>query len=130
MRHKLQWILTSLILSSIIIFSSTKSFGQTASLYGIITDAKTNEELVGANIVITSGEFENGTSTNSIGKYEIQDIPAGSYTITTTYLSYEEKITTNIIIAAGETKLLNIELILIYHYCCMKLPLEALGLCT
>jgi iron complex outermembrane receptor protein len=111
MRHKVQWILTSLILSSIIIFSSTKSFGQTASLFGIITDAKTNEELVGANIVITSGEFRKGASTNSTGKYEIQNLPPGSYTITTTYLSYEEKITTNVTITAGEIKLLNIELV-------------------
>jgi iron complex outermembrane receptor protein len=111
MRHKVQWILTALILSSILIFSSTKSFGQTASLNGIITDAKTNEELVGANVVITSGEFRKGTSSNSTGKYEIQNLPPGSYTLSITFISYESKIIKGIVIAASETKLLNIELI-------------------
>jgi iron complex outermembrane receptor protein len=94
-----------------IIFSSTKSFGQTPSLNGIITDAKTNEVLVGANVVITSGEFKKGTSTNSTGNYKIQDLPEGSYTITATYLGYEEKIITNVTISAGEVKKLNIELL-------------------
>ena len=111
MRHKVQWALTALILSSIIIFSTTKSFGQTASLYGIITDAKTNEELAGANVVITSGEFRKGTSTNSTGKYELPNLPPGSYTLSITFISYESKIIKGIVIATYETKLLNIELI-------------------
>jgi len=111
MIHKSQWVLSTLILSSIIIFSSTKSFGQAASLYGIITVAKTNEELVGANVVITSGEFRQGTSTNSIGKYELQNIPPGSYTLSITFISYKSKIIKDIVLADYETKLLNIELI-------------------
>jgi len=111
MRHKLQWVLSTLILSSIIIFSSTKSFGQAASLYGIITDAKTNEELVGANVVITSGEFRQGTSTNSIGKYELQNIPPGSYTLSISFISYKSKLIEEIVLADSVTKLLNIELI-------------------
>lgn len=111
MRHKVQWILTILILSTIIIFSSTKSFGQAASLYGIITDAKTNEELVGANVVITSGEFRQGTSTNSTGKYDFQNIPSGSYTLSISFIGYENKIIKDIVLAADEIKLLNIDLI-------------------
>lgn len=111
MRHKAQWILTALILSSIIIFSSTKSFGQVALLHGIITDAKTNEELAGANVIITSGEFRKGTSTNSKGEYKIQDLPADSYTLSITFISYKSKIIKDIVLAAYETKLLNVELI-------------------
>ena len=111
MRHKVQWALSTLILSSIIIFSSTKSFGQAASLYGIITNEKTNDVLVGANVIITSGEFRKGTSTNSKGEYKIQDLPAGSYTVSITFISYKSKIIKDIVLAAYETKLLNIELI-------------------
>ncbi|MFB3055731.1 MAG: TonB-dependent receptor domain-containing protein, partial [Ignavibacteriaceae bacterium] len=111
MRHKLQWFLSTLILSSIIIFSSTKSFGQAASLYGIITDAKTSDVLAGANVIITSGEFRKGTSTNSKGEYKIQDLPAGSYTLSITFISYKSKIIKDIVLAAYETKLLNIELL-------------------
>ena len=111
MRHKVQWILTTLILSLIIIFSSTKSFGQTASLYGIITNENTSDVLAGANVIITSGEFRKGTSTNSTGKYKIQDLPAGSYTLSITFISYKSKIIKDIVLAAYETKLLNVELI-------------------
>ena len=111
MRHKLQWVLSTLILSSIIIFSSTKSFGQAASLYGIITDAKTNDELVGANVVITSGEFRKGASTNSTGNYKIQNLPPGSYTLTITFIGYKSKIIKDFVLTAYESKLLNIELI-------------------
>ncbi|MCH6574142.1 MAG: TonB-dependent receptor [Bacteroidetes bacterium] len=111
MRHKVQWVLSTLILSSIIIFSSTKSFGQAASLYGIITNEKTSDVLAGANVIITSGEFRKGTSTNSKGEYKIQDLPAGSYTLSITFISYKSKIIKDIVLAAYETKLLNIELI-------------------
>ena len=111
MRHKLQWILSTLILPAIIIFSSTKSFGQAASLYGIITDAETNEELVGANVVLTSGEFSSGTATNSIGKYKLLNIPPGSYSLSISFIGYTSKIIKDIVLAATEKKLLNVELI-------------------
>jgi len=91
MRHKLQRVLSTLILSSIIIFSSTKSFGQAASLYGIITNEKTSDVLAGANVIITSGEFRKGTSTNSKGEYKIQDLTAGSYTLSITFISYKHR---------------------------------------
>lgn len=61
-------------------------------LSGIVTDAKTNETLIGVNIYIP--ELKTGINTNEYGFYSIT-LPKGEYTIQYNYVSYlplEEKI--------------------------------------
>jgi TonB-dependent receptor len=59
---------------------------------GIITDATTGETLIGANVTIKGTSL--GSPTDAYGKYMINAIPSGSYTLKISYLGYRSKETT------------------------------------
>ncbi|HKJ44327.1 MAG TPA: SusC/RagA family TonB-linked outer membrane protein [Balneolales bacterium] len=65
---------------------------QSGSISGKVTDGKTGEVLPGANVFIS--QIQKGASTNPDGKYVIKNIPAGTYTLTASYIGYQKYITT------------------------------------
>ncbi|MNX36993.1 TonB-dependent Receptor Plug Domain protein [compost metagenome] len=78
----------------IILFTTLTSFSQNKfTLSGTITDANSNETLIGVNVIIP--ELKTGVTTNEYGFYSIT-IPNGNYTVQISYLGYqtiEERIT-------------------------------------
>lgn len=78
-------------------------FSQTIS--GKITDSKTDEELIGVNILLENGQ---GIATDVFGKYTL-NTSDGTHKITFKYIGYKE-VTKEISIAKGEHKTLNITL--------------------
>ncbi len=74
------------IISFVVIISSNFLIAQEkVTLSGIITDASTNETLIGANIIIENLKI--GTATNEYGFYSIT-IPKGVHKIGINYLGY------------------------------------------
>ena len=71
-------------------FSQDRSFSETAkqkfTLSGTITDADSNETLIGVNISIP--ELKTGVTTNEYGFYSLT-LPKGTYKIQITYLGYQ-----------------------------------------
>lgn len=65
------------------------SFGQNASIKGSITDAQTNETLVGAYVLVDG--LQNGGSTDIDGNYTIENLPAGTYKVIATYVGFSSK---------------------------------------
>jgi hypothetical protein len=85
-----------LFLITIVSFSQNTNSGEQAkqkfTLSGTITDANSNETLIGVNVSIP--EFKTGVTTNEYGFYSIT-LPKGNYTLLITYLGFqnvEEKI--------------------------------------
>jgi len=68
------------------IFLGTYAAAQTSSVKGVITDSKTGEKLVGANVHIAGTEL--GATTDVNGAYSITDIKPGSYKINIKYIGY------------------------------------------
>lgn len=90
------------------VFSITVSFSQTGKITGKIIDAKTNETLPGA-IVILEGTTQ-GTTSDMDGIYTINLIKPGKYNVVCKYASYADKRILNIDIQANETFTLNFSL--------------------
>ena len=71
-------------------FSQDRSFSETAkqkfTLSGIITDASSNETLIGINVSIL--ELRTNVTTNEYGFYSIT-VPKGDYTLQVSYLGYQ-----------------------------------------
>jgi hypothetical protein len=65
---------------------STEPVKQKHTISGIISDANSNETLIGVNVSIL--ELKTGVTTNEYGFYSIT-VPKGDYTIKITYLSFE-----------------------------------------
>jgi iron complex outermembrane recepter protein len=57
------------------------------SISGVIVDAKTNDPLVGANVVI-KGTFK-GNTTNTEGRFTISNVNDGSYTLVASFVGYK-----------------------------------------
>ena len=79
-----------LLLSSLTSFSQDTNIRDLAkqkfTLSGIITDANSNETLIGVNIIIP--ELKTGVTTNEYGFYSIT-LPQGIYAVQISYLGYQ-----------------------------------------
>jgi hypothetical protein len=76
-----------------------------ASIYGYITDAKTGEVLISANVGLS--DSYKGTSTNTSGYYSLTNISPGTYVVVSSYIGYgtfEKEIT----LESGESQRLDI----------------------
>ncbi len=62
---------------------------ESGQIQGTITDATTGEALYGANVLIKGTSL--GCPSDIDGKYTINSIPAGSYTIKVSYIGYQGK---------------------------------------
>ena len=65
---------------------SSFTFAQNGSISGTVNDAKTGEALIGAFVVIDS--LKAGAITDSDGNYAIENLSAGTYTVTATYFGF------------------------------------------
>lgn len=80
---------------------------QNGTLRGNITDEKTGEVIMFANVVVE--ELSTGTTTDLDGAYSL-DLPSGTYTVTFSYLGYADLPVKEVIIEAGKVNLLDIKL--------------------
>lgn len=65
---------------------SAGSMAQTGTIKGVIVDAKTDEPLIGASVLIEG--TTHGAAADLDGNFVIQNVPAGSHTLIASYVSY------------------------------------------
>ncbi|PBQ30485.1 TonB-dependent receptor [Sphingobacteriaceae bacterium] len=68
-------------------FLLTTSVFYSATIKGRVTDVLTGEELVGATVAIK--ELKMAVSVGLDGSFVLKNVPPGTYTLTTSYISYE-----------------------------------------
>ncbi len=98
----------SSIIYLIVFFCSSfgVSYGQTAFIYGKITD-EDHQGITGVNIVSNTGK---GASTDSLGRFSLAVTPDTAIVLTITHISYQS-ITRNISLAPFENLLLSLILV-------------------
>ncbi len=79
------------------------------SIIGSVIDTKTKEALIGVNIVILESNV--GAATDRNGKFIIDNLEIGSYRLQISYIGYESRIITDVIVNSARPAILNIELI-------------------
>lgn len=79
-----------------------------SSINGYISDSRTGETLISANIAVA--EINRGATTNSSGYYSITGLEPGSYTVIASYVGYR-RFTKEVELSPGETLRLNVEMI-------------------
>lgn len=78
------------------------------AISGTVTDGETGETMPGVNVIIRGTSF--GASTDIDGRYTIQNIRPGDYTIEVSFIGYERTVFTGIEVVEGETTELNAEI--------------------
>ena len=84
------------------------SFAQKGQIAGTVTDAKSEEALIGVTILIEG--TTNGATTDLNGKYLIKDLNPGSYNLTASYVGYESKTAYNVVVKTGGNPDVNFQL--------------------
>lgn len=79
-------IFTSVFFLIFLLASQSISLAQTGSVRGTVMDKSTEEPLTGANIIVDGTSI--GAAADLDGKFIIRNIPAGSQTLTISYIGY------------------------------------------
>lgn len=89
-------------------FFSLLSLAQTGSITGAVTDANTLKPVALATVSITN--TDKSTLTDSLGRYRIQGVVPGTYTINVSVVAYEEVSKFNIVISSGNENEVSFEM--------------------
>lgn len=95
------------IILSALSIHGLNSFAQTASIIGTVSDNTDQKRLTA--IAVSIKENSKGTLTDENGKYEIDHLEPGDYTILFSFVGYET-VQKKITVAAGEIKKMNVAL--------------------
>lgn len=90
----------------ILIVCATIANAQTGRIIGKVIDAKTNETLIGATVVIEG--TTNGVTTDVEGNFSFKGLKTGTYTIAISYISYTTKKFEGIAVTDKEVTNLNV----------------------
>ncbi|MDI1256577.1 MAG: TonB-dependent receptor [Flavobacterium sp.] len=97
-----------ILCSFIFIVITQIAFGQNASLSGVVVDDTSGQTLIGVNIFIKTLNLR--TSTDPDGKFIVRNLKAGTYEVEFTYISYQSKLISEVIIKENEDTALNVSL--------------------
>ncbi|NOX37562.1 MAG: TonB-dependent receptor [Calditrichaeota bacterium] len=76
------------------------ALAQTGTVSGVVTDADTQQPLIGANVVVKNTHL--GASTDEDGYFRIENLSPGAYTLVISYIGYREA-EVPVDVRAGET---------------------------
>src|SRR5690554_5961635 len=68
------------------VFLTCGALAQSGTVTGVVTDASNGEPLIGTTVQLV--ELNRGDATDIDGRYEISNIPAGTYTLQVTYVGF------------------------------------------
>ena len=100
MKLKLVFIFLSLL-------SSLNAFSQSGIISGTVNDGELNDVLPFANILISGTTI--GTTSDFDGKY-VLEVKPGTYTVTFSYLGYETKAISEVVIGPGAEQIIDVTL--------------------
>lgn len=100
--------LTCILIILLFLLGSKLTAQQKGLISGKITDKATNEELIGASVLIVGTTI--GSSTDLDGTYSLRGLEAGTYQLRVSYISYKTTAINNVIVKGGQNTVVNIQL--------------------
>src|SRR3989339_1859942 len=95
----------------VILFLSASSIGfaqAKGTISGKVTDKSTNEDLIGASVLIVG--TTTGASTDLDGTFALKSLVTGKYQLRVSYISYQTLVVSNVVVTAGQNTVVNIQL--------------------
>lgn len=105
MKHNI--IFRFLTIGLLLIISAAAGFSQqTGKISGKVTDSKTGETLIGLTVKLTGATL--GASTDIEGRYTLNNLNPGKYSLSFSYIGYQNKNITEIEVSAGKITTLDV----------------------
>lgn len=92
----------------ILLFFSFTIQAQNSTVRGTITDAKTNEPLIGASVLIEGTTL--GAAADLDGHYVIQNVPSGTHSLVISYVAYESVTRTGVVLQNNQEIVVDIQM--------------------
>src|SRR5690349_19124528 len=102
-------MLRRVLLSALFIVFVVHAMAQTGSISGRITDSKSGETIIGANVLIQDSGI--GSPTNVEGKFSISNVKPGSYNLVISFITYKTHIIPDVVVEAGKISEVNVAMI-------------------
>lgn len=93
------------------LFSGFISAQNSQIIKGRVLDDASQAPLPGVNVVVTSVTPAIGASTDFDGYFRLENVPLGRHTIEFSFIGYEKRVATDIIVTAGKEVVLNVNLV-------------------
>ena len=87
--------------------SAVWAFAQ-GSISGTVTDSKTGEAIIGGSVLIQGTQL--GASTDIEGKFLINNVAAGTYTLQISYITYKTHTVPDVLVENGKRSNVDIQL--------------------
>ncbi len=97
-------------LTFVFILISATAMGQTETIRGTVTDLQSRSPLIGAAVVILDTDPLIGTTTDIDGKFKLENVQVGRCELKVTYLGYNPRTLSGIILLSGKELILSVEL--------------------
>lgn len=91
----------------LLLFIPLVLFAQKGKIVGTVTDARTGEPLIGANVIIEGTLL--GTATDFDGNILILNVGPGTYHLRATYVGYQDMLIENIRVSVNLTTDVNFQ---------------------
>ncbi|MBN2093666.1 TonB-dependent receptor [candidate division KSB1 bacterium] len=101
----MKYIFTILLIASFFIGAIAQEKG---AIQGKVIDARTKEDLLGANVVVMDTQL--GSSTDMDGKFVIRNVPVGTYRLRFDFIGYDAIIKTDIVVKTSKPVDVNVEM--------------------
>jgi outer membrane receptor protein involved in Fe transport len=89
--------------------SSVLASAQTGSIAGVITDSKTGETIIGANVFIQGTQV--GSPTDLDGKFTINNVKPGAYNLVVSFITYKTHIIPDVVVEANKKTTVTVALL-------------------
>ena len=96
------------ILSLCLVLLSGYTFAQNGTISGTVTDAKTGETVVGANVVIQGTAV--GMPTDIDGKFSIANLKPGTYSLSVTFVTYKAHLIPDVVVEGGKISEIQVQM--------------------
>jgi hypothetical protein len=101
----MKWMMMT-VLACMLAATALCASARAGTLSGTIEDEKTHEKLIGANVLVVGTNV--GTVTDLDGRFVLDNVPAGTYSIRVSYMGYSAKVITGVEIKDGDATRLKI----------------------
>ena len=91
------------IVLAALLFVPAALFSQTGAIRGQVTDARTGDPLIGANVIIVGSKPGHGAASDLNGMFLMHKVPPGEYTVRASYVDYLTVTLQNVKVNAGQT---------------------------
>lgn len=96
------------VISFLVLLISATAWAQNGTINGIVTDAKTGEAVVGANVIIQGTSV--GAATDIDGKYTISNLKPGSYSLSITFVTYKPHAIPDVSVEGGKVSTVDVQM--------------------